>query len=364
MPEQEKTAAPAPLPGADEGGRSGLLPNTARSDLQRRASLRWAIAIGAMGAAGAAAFNLLLFFQSGAWQMLGVAAGSAVAIVCLAPAWRLGHRGRFDAAAYWTLGGMFLAFAAGELLHDGLTLFLATGGILLALVVGNLLLPHKRWLWVAAATLYAAYTVLINWWEPLPRYEMQQLGALSDIFVAGLMAFLVIAALYAIIRAYRLIATIRTRLTVSFVMVALLPVIAIGVAAGCFRPTGGGSADCRPVGAGRRPQRSRDRLLGERSTNRPEHHPVGRAGDVEPEHLEPGSGGLGGLSTSNRKAARAFWAGAGTDGAPRGNVLPGQRGHRSWFPQIPPRTVSDSQQPTLLPRGTEGSQHSAALATR
>lgn len=230
MPEEERTAAPAPLPESGEMDPLHRFLRTERTGKERLASLRWVIVIGAAGAVGALAFNIVLYFQTGAWQMLGVAAGSAGACACLIPAWRLGRRGQFDFAAYWVLGGMLLALAAGELLHEGLTLYLVTGGILLTLFVGNLILPHKRQVWVGATLLFAALAALVNWLAPLPRYRMQQLGALSDIFAAGLIAFLVIAALFAIIRAYRQIATIRTRLTVSFVMVALMPVLAIAAA--------------------------------------------------------------------------------------------------------------------------------------
>lgn len=234
MPEEEKLAASAPGPDSEEGGRPGAPRTTEQADGRRFASFRWVVVIGVVGAAGAAAFNIVLYFQTGAWQMLVVAAGSVLGLLCLVPTWLLSRRGRFGAAGTWALGGMLLAFGAGELLHAGLTLYLALGGVLLALIVGNLLLPGKRQVWVGAAVLYGAYAALVSWWQPLPRFDMRQLGLLSDLFAAGLMAFLVVAGLFGIIRAYRQITTIRTRLVASFVMVMLLPVLAIITALGSF----------------------------------------------------------------------------------------------------------------------------------
>ena len=234
MPEKGKPVAPKPWPDPRKENEPDAFPVGEASNGKRRSSLTWTIVIGAVGAASAAAFNTVLFFQTGAWQMLAVAGGSALAILCLIPAWILSRRGQFDAAGYWALGGMMLAFGAGELFHGGMTAYLVVGGLLLALVVGNLILPGKRWVWVGAALLFAAYVAIVNLWQPLPRYAMRQLGLLSDIFAAGLVVFLIIAALFGIIRAYRQITTIRLRLTTSFVIVMLLPVVAIVLALASF----------------------------------------------------------------------------------------------------------------------------------
>jgi GAF domain-containing protein/HAMP domain-containing protein len=234
MPEEKKPAAPAPAPDSKGGSRPGAPPPAEKSNGKRSASLHWTILIGAGGAASVAVFNLTLFFQTGAWQMLAVAAGSVLAILCLIPAWILDRRRRFDAAGYWTLGGMLLAFGAAELFHAEMTLYLAAGGVLLALIVGNLILPGKRRAWVGAAILFGAYAALVNWWQPLPRFGMRQLGVVSDLFAGGLVTLLIIAALFGIVRAYRQITTIRTRLVASFVAVMLLPVLTIVAALGSF----------------------------------------------------------------------------------------------------------------------------------
>jgi GAF domain-containing protein/HAMP domain-containing protein len=193
----------------------------------RRATLGWIVRVGAAGAVGAVLFYVWLFYQSGAWQMLAVAACEAVAGLLLIQVVRLSRRGSFDAAGYWILATAMLAIGGPELFHAGVTLYLAPGGILLICVVGILGLPHKRLIWLIAVALYAAYFGLVNWLQPVPRYALGQLGASTDAFAVALVAFLAAAGMWGIARAYRRVMAIRTRLTISFVLVVLLPVAVI-----------------------------------------------------------------------------------------------------------------------------------------
>jgi hypothetical protein len=48
----------------------------------------------------------LVYLQTRAWQMLGVAPGVALAVLCLIRARRLVPRAEFDAAVYWIIGAL------------------------------------------------------------------------------------------------------------------------------------------------------------------------------------------------------------------------------------------------------------------
>ncbi len=232
MPEQRpETGSPHRL---EQEGRSVEAPRRELTPEERQITLQWVAGIGALGAFGAAAFNLWFFSQTGAWQMLFAAVGEFLAVACLLPAWYLSHRGRYDLAGFLTLVAAFLAFGMPELVHGGVTLFLTPGGVLLLFLVGVLVLPGRRWVWLASCGLFGAFIWLVSVFEPLPRYDLEQLGAISDVFALTLVVFLLFAGVWSIFRAYRRILAIRVRLTVSFVVVTLLPVALILAALAFF----------------------------------------------------------------------------------------------------------------------------------
>jgi GAF domain-containing protein/HAMP domain-containing protein len=175
------------------------------------------------------ALYVLLYWQTGIWQLLVEAGFLALAVVCAMVATRMVRRGRLDAAGYLTLFGLVVAFCGNELIWDGATLYITVGGVLMALLAGSIVLPHKRSAWVIAALFSGAIIALLNWFRPLPRYDIAQSPVLS-IFIPGLAASLVLATLWQISRAIR-IGAIRTRLLVAFVLVALLPAAIISARA-------------------------------------------------------------------------------------------------------------------------------------
>ncbi len=202
------------------------------SGAERLTAIRLVIRIGIVGTLLSFAFNLLLYFETEAWQMLFVVAGELLAIVCLLPARRLARRGRFDLAGYWILLAVSIAFGGAELVHSGITVYLAPGGILLIFLAGTLVLPRDWETWLTAAGLFGAFVLLINGLEPLPRYDVGELGALVRLFALSLILFLSVIALWRLISFYRAIQTIRFRLLISFVALVILPTVAVGVVSG------------------------------------------------------------------------------------------------------------------------------------
>jgi GAF domain-containing protein/HAMP domain-containing protein len=181
------------------------------------ANLRWVLIVGALSSLAAWVFNLVLFFETGAWQMLVVVGALLVALACLVPAALLTRRKRFRAAGYWAFSGMLIPFVVALLVHSGITIYLAIGGVLLIFVTGMLILPRQWPVWVTAAAVFGAYSWIIDRFALLPRYPMEQLGIGTELFAGGLVVFLGLAAAWGVFRTYQQIISIRVRLLVSFV---------------------------------------------------------------------------------------------------------------------------------------------------
>ena len=232
MPADPRAFSPDPEKhSAEPGGTPGMGPEAVR---ERQATLRWLLVFGMTGACLTAAFNLFFFVSIGAWQFLAVAGGLALALACLVVAAIHRRRERLDAAGAWVLAAAAVAFASAELFHQGVTLYLAPGAALLLLVAGILLLP-RRFPQVALLTAaYVGYAWFVNQmeaWLPFQRYDMQQLGDSGDVFAVFIVAFLLAGVAAGIVRSYRRIVAIRTRLAVSFVLVEMLTAVIILVAA-------------------------------------------------------------------------------------------------------------------------------------
>jgi GAF domain-containing protein/HAMP domain-containing protein len=102
---------------------------------------------------------------------------------------------------------------------------------MLIVLVGGLVLGHRPYVWLAAAIGYIVYVVLVNRFEPLPRYDALGESQLVFFFDLGLTAALILLAFWFVARAFRT-GTIRTRLMISFI--ALVLVTAAIVTTGSF----------------------------------------------------------------------------------------------------------------------------------
>ncbi len=193
---------------------------------RRRATLLYQATLTlVIGAVVAASTYTLFYLLIGAWQILAEVGFVAVALVFAAIAYVLIRRGRFDAASYCLFCGVLVAYGGGELLLGNATLYFTGGGILLLIVVGSLILPRKWGVWLLLVGLFGVYAGLINWFRPLPRYDITQ-SALLHTVTLGVTFLVVLAILWQVVRAFR-IGTIRTRLLLSFVGLTLLLTIVL-----------------------------------------------------------------------------------------------------------------------------------------
>jgi GAF domain-containing protein/HAMP domain-containing protein len=178
----------------------------------------------------AIAANVLLFIESGSWQMLAVPVGIVAAWVFLFTAYRRARLGKFDQAAYLSLAGVFLGLGIGELFHAGITYPLALVGGGALLLVATLTLPGRGWVWLLCEALYAAYLWVVNFLDPLASLggRLPVAAAIpiqATLITVGLSLLGVFAWLV-----YRSLRTgpIRTRLLVAFVLLGLLPALLVG----------------------------------------------------------------------------------------------------------------------------------------
>ncbi len=167
-----------------------------------------------------------LYVQLRAWQFLGVIGFLTSAIFCLSPVPRLGRRGKFETAGYLMVLAVFCGHGCGELLWAKATLYISLGGILLIFLIGIAIRPRRWGIWVIAGAVYLAFVLLVNRFEPLPRYDINQSPSLR-LFLPIITAILVLLAFWQVARAFQ-IGNIRTRLLIAFSTVATLPVLVIG----------------------------------------------------------------------------------------------------------------------------------------
>ena len=170
-------------------------------------------------------FYLWLNIQTGAWQMLVAAGAVGLELVLLGVAYGLARREKRTAAGYVILSALAIICAVSELSWSGATVYIAAGGVLLILFAGSIVLPHKWQGWIVIAILYGIWILLVNQFEPIPRFDVEQSVWLNR-YILGVNTALTIAMLWQIVRAFS-VGTIRARLLITSVVTILLTAIAI-----------------------------------------------------------------------------------------------------------------------------------------
>jgi len=198
-----------------------------RRQLRRVILVRWIAVIGAIFASISIGFYAITCVETRAWPLLIPAVGVVVALLCLLQARRLVPRAPFDAAGYWMLAALVVAYGSGELVWTGLSPWHAVGAILLTVLVGNLILRRKWGAWLLAAGTYGLFALPVNTFDSFPRFDVTQSPELA-ISILGVTTSVALVLLLQLVLDFRPI-TIRSRLFVAFVLMVLLP--AIGVAA-------------------------------------------------------------------------------------------------------------------------------------
>jgi GAF domain-containing protein/HAMP domain-containing protein len=198
--------------------------------LQQRKSLyRRLVPLLVTAAAGTIVFYGWLYGRTQIWQ-LWIEAGALGLAILLALAGTIFIRqDKPDIAGYLTVLGVSVAFLANEVAFKNATIYIAVGGALVILLSGNLLLPGRWRTWAVFLVSYFVLVALLNFYPPLPRYDITQLLILN-LFIPGLTLALVLASIYQGLRAFQY-GSIRRRLLIGFVATAVIPVLVTGAVA-------------------------------------------------------------------------------------------------------------------------------------
>ncbi|MCP4539652.1 MAG: GAF domain-containing protein [Chloroflexi bacterium] len=194
-----------------------------RSDQDRRAvHIQRMMLVGVIVAVISIGFYASLYTQTNAWQILADVAGIVLGIICLIPALVQARRQKLDAAGYWMLFALVIVYGVGELVWADVTRHQVASFIFLVILMGGTVRPRRWGVWLATVLLYGVYVFSINQFEPLSRYDILELSPAIQLVNIPL-ALLVV---WQTIRAVRL-GTIRARLIIAFMSVALLSVVAV-----------------------------------------------------------------------------------------------------------------------------------------
>jgi GAF domain-containing protein/DNA-binding response OmpR family regulator len=229
MPEEEK--APSMLERPNQRTEGSKAAQTHSDEERRTVRMRWMIIVGIVCVVALLATDVTAYLETRLWHVLVDASGLVLAIVCLAVAFWLVRRQELDKAGYLMLLAVFLGYASGELVWSGETWFNLLSAILLILVVGTMALRRRWTAWLIAIAAYLIWTLLVFRFEPLSRYRM--IDAYGGLLIVnlGLTTVLILALLVQVWRTFRR-GAIRTQLTIAFVVVVLMPVIALTAASG------------------------------------------------------------------------------------------------------------------------------------
>ncbi len=167
--DQGKIPTPSSIEQVRQLGQSNVDPNAPSN---RAIILKRLILIGAVFGLIAIGLHIPIYIETNAWQMLAVIAGLVIGIFCLIPAYSLVRRENLEIGGYWIIATLFIVYGVGELVWADGTFTQIASFLMLMVLMGSTFRPRRKVIWIAAAVFYLLYTLLINWFEPLPRYPI------------------------------------------------------------------------------------------------------------------------------------------------------------------------------------------------
>lgn len=230
MPEKSVQGDLIQVPDAiDSANRAGRVPDGGEEQQRARLAMRL-IVIATPVALAIVAVYVAAYITSGVWQIGISAAGLAVTVACMVPAWLLARRQMLTWSALAAFAAAMIAFGVGTLVFEGSTAYDLVGATLMIVVIGSAFIPRRWGLWLAAIAVSVAWTLFVETVQPISRYDFTQSPILRFALPGGAAAMVLVTGLQ-VVRAFR-IGTIRTRLLISFGAIALSVAAAISVASG------------------------------------------------------------------------------------------------------------------------------------
>lgn len=174
-------------------------------------------------------FFLAVYVRTRAWQM-GVAGGGLVLGLLLAfLALVLARRESTDAAGYPFVAAVALVWIGAELAWSNATPYLLASGAFLIVFAGSAAFPRRRRAWLLGLAVFGLAMLLIQWFEPLPRFDVRDDAILRG-YVWVVPALSAVALVWQMVQTYQRITTIRARLPIISVATVLVTAVAISTA--------------------------------------------------------------------------------------------------------------------------------------
>ncbi|MBN1286398.1 MAG: GAF domain-containing protein [Anaerolineae bacterium] len=163
-----------------------------------------------------------IYFRSPVPQVLNMMAAFWVGIGLTVIGYRFVVRDRLDAAGYMVVLAVVVSYVVIALSLSGIGGAVVVGGVLLVLLVGRILIPHRWPVWIGIAALLAGFLVVVELGaESLDRYPLSRSAELSFLLPGTALAAGLLLALEVLRRLS--IGAIRNRLSVAFLGVVVAP---------------------------------------------------------------------------------------------------------------------------------------------
>jgi GAF domain-containing protein/HAMP domain-containing protein len=169
---------------------------------------------------------LVVYLRTQAWQMGVIGGGVVLGLLLAFLALILARRGRADVAAYLLVVAVTMAWIGAEVAWSSATLYVLAIGAILIFLAGSSVLPDERRGWLLALVVFSMAILLIQRFEPLPRFDVR-----NDVLLRGYIwlafALSVVALIWRMVQTFQRVRTIRGRLFMVSVATVLLTAAAI-----------------------------------------------------------------------------------------------------------------------------------------
>ncbi len=231
MSEEEKVprSAQDPSTETEQASATAGSGDQPRSDDQRRLLTLERIGVAVAGLGGfVGGVLVILSFLMNAWQPMAVGVMTLVGAGLFYLARNMARRGQLELGARVVILTGAVLLSAFTLFWDDFGVPQAGGTLAFVITMSIALLPReqiRRW-GILVALVGAAMSLVFEWWEPWPRFDVAQVPWLPALITTAI-GTAVLVAIYQVFRAFR-IGNIRTRLIIAF-MALLLPVVGISI---------------------------------------------------------------------------------------------------------------------------------------
>jgi GAF domain-containing protein len=153
---------------------------------------------------------IILSSSGDIWQYLIGTTSLVISGLLTFPIVRAKQVDNLDAVATWMIVGIALSYSIPEFFWSGATIQMIIGCFTLTILVGNLILNQKRYIWISTLAVVSVIFAIINIWEPITRFDVSQTSLSTVIFASTMFATLLI--LWQVVRINRQVNTLQARL--------------------------------------------------------------------------------------------------------------------------------------------------------